>query len=69
MLTQVSAVALAPDIRVNGVVPGPVMKTAYGMTDLEWAQIGDKLPLKRTGSGEDVAPGQQAGVADAVVTG
>lgn len=54
MLTQVSAVSLGPDIRVNAIVPGPVMKTNDGMTDETWAQAGNHLPLKTTGTGEDV---------------
>lgn len=54
MLTQVSAVSLGPDIRVNAIVPGPVMKTNDGMSDEAWAHFGDNLPLKRTGTPEDV---------------
>jgi pteridine reductase len=53
-LTQVSAVSLAPDIRVNAIIPGPVMKTNDGMSDDQWDAIGQMLPLKRTGSGDDV---------------
>jgi NAD(P)-dependent dehydrogenase (short-subunit alcohol dehydrogenase family) len=54
-LTQVSALSLAPDIRVNAVLPGPVMKPAgTNMTDADWEQLGQKTPLKRTGSPEDV---------------
>jgi NAD(P)-dependent dehydrogenase (short-subunit alcohol dehydrogenase family) len=56
MLTQISAASLGPDIRVNGVLPGPVMKPAgTNMTDAEWAKIGNRTPLQRTGSPEDVA--------------
>jgi NAD(P)-dependent dehydrogenase (short-subunit alcohol dehydrogenase family) len=53
-LTQVSALALAPHIRVNGVVPGPVMKTNDGMTDETWAEKGQALPLQTTGEASDV---------------
>ncbi len=53
-LTQVSALALAPHIRVNGVVPGPVMKTNDGMTDDTWAEMGRALPLQTTGDAGDV---------------
>jgi NAD(P)-dependent dehydrogenase (short-subunit alcohol dehydrogenase family) len=53
-LTQVSALSLAPHIRVNGVVPGPVMKTNDGMSDDTWHGMGQTLPLKRTGDGADV---------------
>lgn len=55
-LTQVSALSLGPDIRVNAIVPGPVMKPAgRNMSDEAWADVGDTLPLERTGSAEDVA--------------
>lgn len=54
MLTQVSALSLAPHIRVNAVLPGPVIKTNDGMSDEEWAQYGKPLPLKMTGEGDDV---------------
>jgi pteridine reductase len=53
MLTQVSAVALGPHIRVNAIVPGPVIKPD-GVSDEQWAKIGAPLPLKTVGSGEDV---------------
>jgi NAD(P)-dependent dehydrogenase (short-subunit alcohol dehydrogenase family) len=53
-LTQVSALALAPHIRVNGVLPGPVMKTNDGMTDATWEAMGQSLPLQMNGDGADV---------------
>jgi NAD(P)-dependent dehydrogenase (short-subunit alcohol dehydrogenase family) len=56
MLTQVSAASLGPDIRVNAVIPGPVMKPAgRDMSDEAWAKVGEKLPLQRTGDADDVA--------------
>jgi len=56
MLTQVSALALGPDIRVNAIVSGPVMKTAgLGMSDERWAKVGERSVLGRTGLPEDVA--------------
>jgi NAD(P)-dependent dehydrogenase (short-subunit alcohol dehydrogenase family) len=54
MLTQTSAVTLAPTIRVNAVIPGPVMQPD-NVTDPEWAATGQKNLLKRTGTAEDVA--------------
>ena len=54
MLTQVSAISLAPSIRVNAVMPGPVMKS-QGMSDDAWARIGDQLPLHHNGQPSDVA--------------
>ncbi len=54
-LTQVSAVSLGPDIRVNAIVPGPVMKPAgKSMTDDEWEKLGERNPLKTVGDGADV---------------
>jgi len=56
MLTQVSAASLGPDIRVNAVIPGPVLKpAATNMSEAEWAKVGDRTALKRTGTPEDVA--------------
>lgn len=54
MLTQVSAASLGPQIRVNAVCPGPVL-IPPGMPEENWARMGRTLPLKRTGSGDDVA--------------
>ncbi len=56
MLTQVSAQSLGPTIRVNAIVPGPIMKPAgQDLSDEAWARVGARSPLKRTGSAEDVA--------------
>ena len=56
MLTQVSALSLAPAIRVNAIAPGPVMKTAgRDISDDEWAQVGMRSALQKTGNPEDVA--------------
>lgn len=55
MLTQTSAVSLAPDIRVNAVLPGPVMAPP-GMADARWQHIGESTTLlRRTGHASDVA--------------
>jgi pteridine reductase len=53
-LTKVAALALAPDIRVNAVVPGPVLKPDR-MTEARWHAFGQSLPLRRTGTPGDVA--------------
>lgn len=56
MLTRVSALALAPAIRVNAIVPGPVLKTDRpDLRDEAWAKVAERIPLKRTGSAGDVA--------------
>ncbi|MBZ0292011.1 MAG: SDR family oxidoreductase [Anaerolineae bacterium] len=55
-LSEVSAVSLGPDIRVNAVTPGPVMKPARrNMSDQDWQAVGENLPLKQVGEAEDVA--------------
>ncbi len=54
MLTQVAAVAFAPDIRVNAVAPGPVMKPDF-LDDDRWEEIGGAVPLQRTGTADDVS--------------
>ena len=55
-LTQVSALALAPNIRVNAILAGPVLKTDRAdLSDEAWARVADRLPLGRTGAPEDVA--------------
>ena len=53
MLTRVSALSLAPDIRVNAIAPGPVLKPD-GMTQERWDSIGRETPLGRSGTPEDV---------------
>ena len=56
MLTQVSALTLAPDIRVNAIAPGPILMTDRpGMSDALWAKVAERIPLQRTGNPEDVA--------------
>jgi len=54
MVTRVLAKALAPEIRVNEVAPGPVMKPD-DWDEARWAKSGAATLLKRTGSGYDVA--------------
>jgi NAD(P)-dependent dehydrogenase (short-subunit alcohol dehydrogenase family) len=53
MLTQISARALAPRIRVNAIVPGLVLQPP-DYSDANWTQLAQKMPLKRPGSAEDV---------------
>ena len=53
MLTRVAARALAPQIRVNAVAPGPVLRSE-GMAPLRWQKITQALPLRREGSPSDV---------------
>ena len=69
-LSQVSAASLGPDIRVNAVIPGPVMKPAgRSMSDDEWAAVGAHLPLQVTGEAEDVARAVAYLVSESFLTG
>ena len=54
MLTRVAALELAPTIRVNAVVPGPVLKPP-GMSDERWHNIATRGPQRRPGTPEAVA--------------
>ncbi len=54
MLTKVAARALAPQIRVNAVAPGPVLRSDWIDPPL-WNQITEALPLRRGGSPRDVS--------------
>jgi len=55
MLTQVAAKGLAQhNIRVNCVVPGPVL-IADDMSDDYWEYVEQRVPLERSGTPEDVA--------------
>jgi pteridine reductase len=56
MLTRVAALALAPDVRVNAIAPGPVLKPD-SLSTARWEQIGSRLPLGRAGRAEDVVAG------------
>jgi pteridine reductase len=55
MLTQSLARELAPEIRVNGVAPGPVMWPEGPMDAAVQARILERTALKRIGSPEDIA--------------
>lgn len=54
MLTKVAALAYAPDVRVNAVAPGPVLKPDH-MSEARWAQLGAELPIGQAGETADVA--------------
>jgi pteridine reductase len=55
MLTKSLARELAPEIRVNGIAPGPVLWPEGGMDDALKQEIIDKTALKRNGSPQDIA--------------
>ena len=52
-LTRVAARSLAPEVRVNGIVPGAVLPPE-SMTEDEIRALAERTPLKRNGSPEDV---------------
>jgi NAD(P)-dependent dehydrogenase (short-subunit alcohol dehydrogenase family) len=54
MLTRSSALALAPAIRVNAVLPGPVLMPEGGDAD-KWQRLEKNTPLKHLGTPADVA--------------
>lgn len=56
-LTRALALELAPDVRVNGVSPGAILwpDDLSGYPEAERERIVEQTPLKRVGSGEDIA--------------
>ncbi len=54
MLTRALARELGPDVRVNGIAPGPIMWPEEGMDAQLQNEIVAKTLLKRSGSPEDV---------------
>ena len=49
-LTKIAARELAPDVRVNAVVPGPILPPpGLDAESAAWRRHGEKIPLKRTG--------------------
>jgi pteridine reductase len=55
MLTKSLARELGPDIRVNGIAPGPVLWPEHAMDQNLKDEIIGKTALKRSGSAEDIA--------------
>ena len=53
MLTKATALALAPQVRVNAIAPGPVLKP-QGWTEERWDTLRPATPLDRLGSPQDV---------------
>lgn len=54
MLTRSMALTLAPKIRVNAVLPGPVLMPEDGDVE-KWQRLEKNTPLKHLGTPEDVA--------------
>jgi len=55
MLTKSLARELGPDVRVNGIAPGPVLWPERDLDDQLKSEIIAKTALKRGGSPDDVA--------------
>jgi pteridine reductase len=55
MLTRSLARELGPDVRVNGIAPGPVLWPENGMDESLRREIIDQTALKRQGGPQDVA--------------
>lgn len=53
-LTRVQARALAPDVRVNAVAPGAVLRPEAWSSE-RWKSVAARAPLRRAGTPEDVA--------------
>lgn len=54
MLTRALARELAPEVRVNGIAPGPILWPEGGIDDAVKQEIIDKTLLKRSGSPPDI---------------
>ncbi len=67
-LTQSGAIALAPKIRVNAVMPGAVLKPP-DWSDERWEINRDLVPLKKLGSPDDVCKAIEFLVVSDFVTG
>lgn len=54
-LTRVLARSLAPQVRVNAIVPGSILPPPGMSPDsAEWASVAERVPLRRTGDPEDI---------------
>jgi pteridine reductase len=67
-VTKSGAIALAPDIRVNAILPGAVLKPP-DWTDAHWEKNMDSIPLKKMGSVEDVCKAVEFLIESDFVTG
>lgn len=55
MLTRSLALELGPDVRVNGIAPGPILWPEHELSDEDKHAVIDSTLLKRTGEPEDIA--------------
>ena len=57
-LTKVSAKELAPSIRVNAIIPGPMLPpTNMAENSEKWQNMLQNIPLQRSGQPENIAQG------------
>ena len=68
MLTRTSALSLAPDIRVNAVIPGPVLRPDT-MSEETWARICAGAPLGHGGDSAAVARAVRYLASETAITG
>lgn len=67
-LTKGLAVAMAPEVRVNGISPGAIIWPESGKTPGDIQRILDRTPLARTGTPEEVASAAEWLIRDATYT-
>lgn len=54
-LTSLAARELAPAVRVNAIIPGPILPPpGMAIESEEWRRHGERVPLGRTGSPEEI---------------
>lgn len=69
-LTRSAALELAPEVRVNAIVPGPILPPPGVAEESEqWRAMGERLPLRRPGRPENVVRALSYLLADDFVTG
>jgi pteridine reductase len=54
MITRVAAIALAPEIRVNAIAPGLILKPS-DLDESRWKSLSSKTSLKRSGTPNDLS--------------
>ena len=68
MLTRTSALALAPEIRVNAIIPGPVLRPE-AMAAGDWSKITQSSPLGWGGNSQSIAKAVRFLVSETAITG
>ena len=69
-LTRIMARELAPDVRVNAIVPGAILPPpGVEVSDERWTGVSDRVPLERTGHPADIVQSMFHLIAADFVTG